>query len=51
MQAALKDLEDTVVPYIEEYRQAWFNVFNPLFQSLREFEEKMMAAKNEGEAK
>ena len=51
MQAALKDLEDTIVPYIEEYRQAWFNIFNPLFQSLREYEEKINASKNEGEAK
>ena len=37
MQAALKDLEDTVVPYIEEYRQAWFNVFQsiiPIFKRI-----------------
>lgn len=39
MPDALKDLEDTIVPYIEGYRKEWADVFNPVFQDLREYEQ------------
>lgn len=51
MPTALKELEDTVVPYIEDYRVSWLNVFNPIFQDLKSYEENLMAARQAEAAK
>lgn len=39
MPSALKDLEDTIVPYLKEYRTDWAATFEPIMEDLRKFEQ------------